>query len=1480
MPLQQPQVQVPILIKGEMMKYLIYKENVYPLFTNRTYELGLAGDIAIDLPFLNNLSLDVKSDSIMMQDKSYGIGRHDILLTESDLITILVFESERSFFCPEQSLYISKEEDATITLSNFPYELLASYQDEGIQFISSQSFYLNGKLMAAGETFIKENDLLVFNEGLVLSFESQQVRVQSLFELGTKLTEIIQEEHEDRTIEFHRSPRIILREPEGKIVIASAPTDEHYTRQNLVKLLITPVAMVIFTILMYFFAKSGPFIFMMMGMSVITIGTSVHTYFSDKKHFKEGQIQKIKDYMIYLNSKYKELTNYRNEQIDSLKYHYPTTDEIFKMVDRIDRRIFEKSPYYFDFMTYSLGLSDLPSSFKIEYSESELTKYNEEAANKVQELLSYYKQIADVPIRNMVSSPIGYIGSRRVVIEQVQQLMIQLSAFQSYHDLQFVAIFREEELPLWNWSRWLPHLKINAINCRGFVYNQQTRDQILTSFYQIIKERKLDSEQERGKEIQFSPKYIFLITDMSLLLDHNIMEYINDDLSHLGVHFVFVEDVIESLPEHVKTVIDYRGEKKATLLLQDGVYQNKSIKPLPPVSESSKENFARQLASVNHVQTLRNSIPESITFLEMYGVEKVSELNLLERWNTNEAYQTMAVPLGVRGKDDVLYLNLHEKAHGPHGLIAGTTGSGKSELVQSYILSLAVNFHPYEVAFLLIDYKGGGMANLFADLPHLVGTITNLDGNQANRALVSINAELEKRQRLFNEYNVNHIDQYNKLFKEGKAKEPLPHLLIISDEFAELKQEQPDFMDELVSTARIGRSLGVNLILATQKPSGVVNDQIWSNSKFKIALKMQDVSDSREVIKTPDAAEITQTGRAYLQVGNNEIYELFQSAWSGAPYSPEGKYSSQIDRTVYEITSNGQYQPINKDLSGLSKKKDLRNGPTELDAVVQLAKQEFEQLNICKVARPWLPPLKQKIYSSELQSTNFEDFWGLSKNLQPVLIGYQDIPERQEQSPLYLDMETSGHILLLSSPGFGKSTFLQSFSVDVMRKHRPDQAHFYLYDFGTSGLVSLADFPHIADYFSLDEAEKILKSLRFLMKEVKRRKKALSAVRATNLKQFNQISDEEFPTIFIEIDGFDSVSDAPFVDEMYQVLSVIARDGASIGIYLLVTLSRLNAMRLQLQANFKTKLSMFLFDKSDLSGIVGRSNIPLDEIKGRVITKFENILQFQVALPFNSEFYSDYIEEVRSEAKMMHNLYDGPLPKKIPMLPERVTEEILAKELTESKDFVFGLEREEVLPVSFKLAEPMLLASNNPASINHYYKLLSYTWNRLADEYNTVIIDPSQRISSQLFPGVQRFNNSSDVQNVMRSIVEDFKKRISKPDLTYPKWNILIPDIAATAKSSSISDSDLKLLLSEGEQYGVTIHFVGSYQDLINNTYDTFVQIVKQMVSQVFIGMQINDQNHTRYPYISNERPVRPNQGYILYPDRYVFVQLLEFQDN
>lgn len=205
------------------------------------------------------------------------------------------------------------------------------------------------------------------------------------------------------------------------------------------------------------------------------------------------------------------------------------------------------------------------------------------------------------------------------------------------------------------------------------------------------------------------------------------------------------------------------------------------------------------------------------------------------------------------------------------------------------MLSLAINFSPDDIGYFIIDYKGGGMAGLFDGLPHMIGSISNLSGSQVRRAMVSIKSENRRRQRIFSENNVNNINLYTRLYKNGEAGIPIPHMFIIIDEFAELKREEPEFMKELISVAQVGRSLGVHLILATQKPSGTVDDNIWSNAKFRLCLRVQDKQDSNDMLHKPDAAYITQAGRGYLQVGNDEVYELFQSGYSGAAYDEEGE---------------------------------------------------------------------------------------------------------------------------------------------------------------------------------------------------------------------------------------------------------------------------------------------------------------------------------------------------------------------------------------------------------------------------------------------------------------------------------------------------------------------------------------------------------------------------------------------------------------
>ena len=708
--------------------------------------------------------------------------------------------------------------------------------------------------------------------------------------------------------------------------------------------------------------------------------------------------------------------------------------------------------------------------------------------------------------------------------------------------------------------------------------------------------------------------------------------------------------------------------------------------------------MARNLSVLEHEQGITSHIPKNVTFFEMYGVQHPEELNIAKRWRESQSHKSLAVPLGMRAAADILSLNLHEKAHGPHGLVAGTTGSGKSETIQSYILSLAVNFHPHEVGFLLIDYKGGGMANLFKNLPHLLGTITNLDGSESMRALASVKAELSRRQRVFSEHGVNHINGYMKLFKEGKAQEPIPHLFIISDEFAELKKEQPEFMKELVSAARIGRSLGVHLILATQKPTGVVDDQIWSNSKFKLCLKVQDESDSKEVLKTPDAASITLPGRGYLQVGNNEIYELFQSAWSGAAYIKEQEKDVTLDERIYSVNELGQGELINQDLSG--KKEEQKAMKTQLDVVIDHIREVYDQESPVEVKRPWLPSLEKKIVNPHTEIRR-EDCVDLR-----VEIGLQDIPEEQRQEEYIIDLARQGNILYIASSGYGKSLFLGNMVLNLASKNSVSRLNFYVIDFGNNALITLSRLPHMADYIMLDDEEKYEKFLDLIQKEIKERKKLLASAMAQNFSVYNEMSDTPLKAIVIAIDNYDAIKEMGY--EMEQHYTRLTRDGVGLGIYVVATASQNSAVRTATMNNFKNKIAGVNFDENEVRLLVGRSAYTLPDIKGRTLSKTgENVSVMQLYTAVDFETEADYGKNIQAYVSKIAEANPGEEAPHIPILPDELSAEEFKKYQGDHAELGIGLDKEGVTRCGIsRIHSPFLIFGDSGSGKTNALRLI------------------------------------------------------------------------------------------------------------------------------------------------------------------------------
>lgn len=1205
-------------------------------------------------------------------------------------------------------------EHADVVIYGFPYRIWLEGEKLYIERseLTRDKLYFNGRELTESsfgcDISYETGDSLYYREGSLTIYEDCIVveMAEELYE--TSLSEQAFDElpFEDFP-RYKRSPRLIRKIPTEAIEIERPPAEKKMGRKDIIQTVIPPVIMLCVTIGVSVLMKRGLFVIVSVMSTLMSLVMSVTKLIRDRKECREQEEKRRQMYEDYLLSVRKRLYHARQEEAEAVRYNSPPVRKIEQMVRSYSSRIYERSSDDDDFLKVSVGLTDEPVSYSVHLKTKTMETDRDELEEEAEEVYRQFRMLTDKPVTvDLKRAHMGLVGEKTVIHEQLRLIVAQLAFFHSYHDLEIVTVFHERYNDEFRWMNWYPHLRIHAINAYGCINNDRMRDHVMGSMYRIIKDRKLKKEENK-KESRFLPHYLFIIDEPKLIMDHAIMEYLDTEADGLGFSIIYTTNMRASLPANIKTIVSLENSKEGILLLEEGDMINKRLR-LQSTDGIAFEWMARDLSVLIHEKGIVSRIPEKVTFFEMYHVDSPDQLEIEERWKKNQAYKSLAVPLGLRGYEDYLYLNLHEKAHGPHGLVAGTTGSGKSEIVQSYILSLAVNFHPHEVGFLLIDYKGGGMADLFRHLPHLLGTITNLDGSESLRAMASIKSELARRQKIFSLNHVNHINDYNKLFKLGEVEEPLPHLFLISDEFAELKKEQPEFMSELVSAARIGRSLGIHLILATQKPSGVVDDQIWTNSRFKLALKVQNESDSREIIKTSDAAFITQSGRAYLQVGNNEIYELFQSAWSGAPYhSHSTQEEVKEQQLVYLVNELGQGEVLNGDLSGSVENKQIE--VTQLDAAIEHIAKIYDKQKPIPVKKPWLPPLERQIVSEYAQQyCTGQDMESAEIPLDlKVDIGLVDIPEEQSQIGYHLDLFKDGNAAFFAAPGYGKSVFLTTVLLSLALKNSVDRLNFYICDFGNSALISLNKVPHVCDYISMEDTERSTKLVRIITEEVKRRKRLFADKMVQNFEVYNQTSEEPLKAIVILIDNYDVVKELG--QEMEDFFTKLSRDGVGLGIYMIVTATRQSGIKYVALNNYKNKLAGYLIDKSETTGLIGRSSYQPPEIEGRVLVKHAtgiNLMQVYSMVPFKDEIA--YNAGLKDLVDKLCGMYPTKRAPRIPVLPENFLYPMLAQYGRVSEnEILLGLHKETVEVRGFdRCAAPFIILGDSARGKTNLLKVI------------------------------------------------------------------------------------------------------------------------------------------------------------------------------
>lgn len=1322
-----------------------------------------------------------------------------------------------------------------------------------------KTVYKNGEWLEVSGA-VAEGEWLFAPFLMVRFIESDVIEVAGLtaVESTLPLMALPESEMKKKYPTYRRTPRMIYEAPDDKVRLSFPSQEADDSNRGLWLIILPPLVMLIVMGVVALIQPRGIFIIITMVMFMTTLITSSVQYFKDKSNRKRKKARRYKVYTNYLETKRKELHDLSEKQRHYLTFHFPSFERMKYLTGEISDRIWERTLESEDFLQFRLGIGRVESSYDVDLNASDMANREmDELVEQSQALEKVYSHIEDVPVvASLSEGPIGLIGKASVMKKEIHQMIGQLSFFHSYHDIRFVFIFNESEYKEWEWVKWLPHFRLPHMHARGLIYNEQTRDQLLSSIYEIIRERDLEEDKEK---IRFSPHLVFVITNQQLISDHVILEYLEGNHQHLGFSVIFAAESKENLTDNIYTLVRYINAQEGDILIQ----KKKAVTipfRLDDHQQNSNEIYARWLRTLDHQTGMTNSIPQSVSFLEMMNVHDVDQLSITDNWLTRESAKSLAVPVGLKGKNDYVYLNLHEKAHGPHGLLAGTTGSGKSEFLQSYILSLAVHFHPHEVAFLLIDYKGGGMAQPFKNMPHLLGTITNIEGskNFSARALASIRSELKRRQRLFDQYQVNHINDYTRLYKKQKIKEPLPHLFLISDEFAELKSEEPEFIRELVSAARIGRSLGVHLILATQKPGGVIDEQIWSNARFKVALKVQDANDSKEILKNADAASITTTGRGYLQVGNNEVYELFQSAWSGAPYMED---HSEVEDEIAIVTDLG-LSPLS-DISASEKVK--KDSVTEIEAVVNRIEEIQQELHIQKLSSPWLPPLKERMIREEFSSD-------VQSQIHFALV---DEPEKQSQYPYSYHVMDGGNIGVFGSSGYGKSYTVLTLLMSMAERYNPEELHYYLMDFGNGTLLPLRQLPHTADFFSMDDERKIEKFMKMLKSEIAKRKQLLQAYEVSNIKMYNQMSEEKLPMIYVTVENFDFIKEE--MQDLEPLINQFVRDGQSLGIYMILTATRITSIRQAVMNNLKMKVVHYLLDQSEAFSILGRTEFSPEPIPGRAIIKREDAQFTQVFLPANGKDDMEVLENIRmqvSEIKEKNAHYQAPAA--IPMLPNDLTEVNFKNYLQGSIPtwlIPIGLDEEFVHPVNVNfetMKHCIVMGQGQKGKTNVLKVLLNALLDREVD--GLAIFDSFDRSLANYADDdkVSYIETKEQITDWLTSIEAVLKEReveyvaavqSGQLNIQFTPISLVVDGYARFSQTlDSLLQDRMAKLIRNYSHLGFNLIVAGSSND-VSKGYDSLTTEVKQ-IRQGILLMKKSDQTLFTLPYDRKEVDIQAGFGY------------------
>lgn len=1017
-------------------------------------------------------------------------------------------------------------------------------------------------------------------------------------------------------MEFRRNPRLYNEQTIEIRPLRALPVTPVKQKKSVLNRALYPVIMVAAYGLMYFFNQTSPT--MLLFPLIMLIPALVVPAIEDRQNWKEAMTAynaEVVAYNEYLNRLDLEFAQIKQSFQLWNALNFPGPDEELKRCRCMDSTLWCKRAEYNDFMTVCLGTysARFPVQLEVDYGQMALHR-DEELKTRIQDLLDKYNTIENSPLLiNLVQYPcLGICDNSGFNITQEYIAGILLSAIYSYgyDEVKIMVIVKDEHGKSlaegkYQWTRWLPHCWDKDNKIRYFASTDSEKSSLLSYMAKMCQDR-------TKNENAHLPYYLVLVEDVEFFEKNQIQKYFTQCKNSVGMSIIFISDE-KGLPSQSESILNIN--KTNSTFTNASMFGFAEIAVTPRKIEIyNVEELARFLSSIRLTDDSRsNELPSFMTLFDLYGERNLSPKCIAFNWSKNYCYLNgIHAIIGMKSPDEKMDLDMSDEHDGAHMLVAGTTGSGKSEFLQTFVVALASRYSPNEVSFVFIDFKQGGMSESFKGLPHNAGSLTNIDDEIdyfAGRAITMLNNERKRRAKLLEPYGQK-INRYHEAFHESDSKlVPLPHLFIVIDEFAEVIAQCSEFKEMIISLSRVGRSLGIHLILATQSPSQSVDSQIWSNSNCKICLKVLNEDESNAVLKVKDAAYIQTRGRAYCLTGGRSGLIEFQTAWSGAPTS------AKFLATKIEIIKGVSERMI------LSKESDgtytTSTQLTQLCNICKLVKISLKVASPHNVLTPSLP--------IEPKLDNYADT--ISIHSPKAFIGIGDFINNHKQDMVPISFgDGNNHLLIAGMPNSGRSNAVGQLIGQLEHICDASDIQFYLIQYGSKSLQMYENSPIIAEYITnlvsdiSEVEEKIGRALTFIRKIIKKR-------------QSENVSVVK-PRLVLVIDGWNQLV-TTFENYPEELLMIMSLNPAQYGIHFVV-IANTELIGCRLSPYFDTKVFM-KYDKSIMS-------IDDFSFEGSILPRKGRALFFDTVTPYAIEIQtfdgikkmSMHVDHSSDDKKILH----------------------------------------------------------------------------------------------------------------------------------------------------------------------------------------------------------------------------------------------------